>query len=157
MDYKKMIKSKKSEGSLTTLVVSMLIVIAMFSGGYLYMQGQMESSGVQVDAQYNESYTAVQDAQADLNSSSTDLRDSITGITEASEPYSVAVNGFKGIGNALQTLGSLINLSWDLFMALIISIENIIPPIFINIIGIGIIIVVLLILLAIFKGDSNKI
>ena len=121
------------------------------------MQGQMESSGVQVDAQYNESYTAVQDAQADLNSSSTDLRDSITGITEASEPYSVAVNGFKGIGNALQTLGSLINLSWDLFMALIISIENIIPPIFINIIGIGIIIVVLLILLAIFKGDSNKI
>ena len=144
----------KGQITLTSIVLTMLVSIAIFTGMFLYMQQQATSNGVQLDSKYNDTYTRLQNSSNSLDNNLKNMRDSVSGIKEADNIYSVAWNGLKGLGNVLKLPISFIDTSIETVSAILIPLD-IIPKNYKTLLVMGIITVVLLVVLAILKGDPK--
>lgn len=145
---------KKGSGTLTGVVISMLIVIAVFLTLYNYINYDGQLGGVTLDAKYNETYGNLTDAQNRLDDNIGDLQDNLKNISEADDTFQVAWNGLKGLGNLLLIPINLASSGVDITNAIEGSLD-IIPTNIKVLIELGIIVVILFIVIAVMKGEPK--
>lgn len=150
-------KIKKSESTLAGITFSILIAIAFFTAGFLWISQNSTESGKPVDAMYNTSYTQLQNQTTELSSTITELRNTADDLVEPDNTFAIAWNGLKGLLKLFQIPLQLINIGWQSYQLLITPLAGLIPVWLINLLAIGIIAFIIFIIVSIFKGDSNVI
>lgn len=151
MAFKKM---NKKGSTLTVLVISMLVVIGIFSGYYLFFVEQMENYGGVLDDKYNETYQTLLSEQETIDTNVENVKDSLTDVEEASNDFLAAIAGFKGLGKGLLLLRTFVSSSVNIFTAVFFS-TDIIPSDVQNLMFIGIIALIVLLIIAILKGEGK--
>jgi hypothetical protein len=153
----KKIMIKKSAGTLVGLIVILLIVMGMFFLGFSYLKTQTDASGVSIPSRFVTTFSELNKSQTIIDNNVNAIETNISKITEAPSIYSVAVNGFKSLGNTLKLTFSFIGASVDVTSGIAGSImpESYIPPIVKVLVIIGITTFAVLLVLAILKGDQK--
>lgn len=144
----------KGQITLTGLVVSMLIAIAIFSGMWLYMQQQATVNLVGLDSKYNDTYVRLINSSSSLDNNLKHIRDNIDGVKEADSVYSVAWNGLKGLGNVLKLPISFVSTSIETVSAILIPLD-VVPQMYKTLLTMAIIAIVIFLVLSILKGDQR--
>jgi len=151
----KKINIKKSQGgTITGIVLSIIFVIGIFSGMYLYFNDQTTRGGVTLDSKYNDTYNKLDSAQATLDNNINNIQTNMEDIREADNTYQTAWNGLKGLGNVLTLPLSFTSSAVDTVGAMILPL-GFVPEKTRNLIIMGIIAVVILIILANLKGEPK--
>ena len=152
MDYKKIKKSS----SLTGIVISLLLVIGIFTGLFLMLSTSMEDSGKVMDPKYNDTYGKLNDARDSLDAQVTEIKTSVGGITEADNSVQAAWNGLKTLGSTLILPIKIIDSMKVTYEAVSINL-TFIPTWVKSLVVIGLIAFGIFTILAILSGGSNRI
>lgn len=151
-------KIKKSETTLGSVVFSILIVIGVFTGLYLWLDANSQDVAVPIqDTIYNETYEKIQIKQNALDNTIQNFRDAIKDLTEPGPSFGISWNGLLGLLGLFLIPLQFIDMSVETLNILIAPIALVIPIWVITIIKIGIIAFIILILASIFKGSDNVI
>jgi len=156
MDYKK-ITIKKSQSSFMGLILGFLLVIGVFTALFLWIHLNATEQGVTIDSKYNTTYTAYQDATESIESNVEDIDSAARNIKEADSTFQVAWNGLKGLGSVLRLPLSAIDSGQTIYDSSITQAEGIIPSWATVLIRIALIALVVLIVIAVMKGDNKLI
>lgn len=148
------IKLRKSSNTMTSVIVSVLIVMGIFIGSYLFIVNNVESAGLALDSKYNSSYENMTAAQANLEDNIEDIRDNFGNIKEADNTFEVAWNGLKGLGNTLKLPVTFVDTVLTTWTAIIFP-TDIIPGWAKNLIFVGLLSFVVFLVLKILKGEPN--
>lgn len=97
----KKITQRNSAGISETMVI-LIIALAIYMAGFLYVAGNIESSGATVNSTYNETYSNFTETHEQIKNKTEQIRENLAGITEASSAIQVAWNGLKGLGNTVK-------------------------------------------------------
>lgn len=148
-------KIKKSQGgTITGIVLSVIIAIGVFSGMFLFFNDQATRGEVTLDSKYNETYVKLDSAQETLDDNVNNIQNNLKEIKEADDTFQVAWNGLKGLGNVITLPISFVSSAVDVVTAIFIPLD-IIPKKQKNLIILAIIAVVVLIILANLKGEPK--
>lgn len=150
----KQIKIKKSAVTLTTVMIGILLVMAMFFGGYSFISENVESAGSSLDSKYQSSYDNLKVEQVEMRNQTELIRRNLDDIKEAEEAYQVAWNGLKGLGNTLKLLASFTGSVLATWTHIVPTLD-ILPGWAIALIFTGILIFLVLLFLAIWKGEPK--
>jgi len=145
---------RKSQNTMTGLVISLLIVIAFFIGSYQFLIQNVDDVGGSPDPIYNSTYGNISQAQDEINDNVNTITDNFKNITEADSAFSVAWNGLKGLGNTLKLPFNFINSANTTLNAIFIPL-GILPPWVFNIIKIALSAFMIFLGLKILKGEPN--
>lgn len=156
MDNEKII-IKNSQITFMGLIFSLLLVIGLFTGMYLWIDMNASEQGVSIDSKYNTTYNAYQDATDSIQDNLNDMDSAARNIREADSTYQVAWNGLKGLGSLLTLPLSAIDSGQTVYDASATQIDGIIPDYYSLIIRILVIFFILLVVIAVMKGDNNLI
>lgn len=152
MDIKKI--NKKGSLTLTSLIMGLIIAIGMFSAFFLFFNQQVELNGGIIDDKYNETYNLLIEEQNQIDSNVDDIRNNVASIKEADNTFLAAWNGFKALGATLLLPISFIDSSWNVVTAFLFS-TDILPTQQQVLILIAIVAAVVLLILAILKGEPR--
>lgn len=153
MAYKKIKQRNSANGGMGGLVVTILIVIGIFLGSFLYVSDNAIKSGVLLDEKYNNTYDKLLETQGEIGNKTDQLRDNVGNVSEATGIVNVAINGFKGLGNSIKLTFYFINSALDVWTATTLGID-IIPGWIISLGFIGILVSVVFLAIKFFmKGD----
>ena len=147
-------KINKRGSTMTSIVLSMLIVIGIFSGYYLFFVEQMDNYGATLDDKYNDTYQLLLEEQNDIDAQITNIRTNINEVEEASNDFLAAIAGFKGLGAALLLLPLFVDSSFNVFTAVFFS-TDVIPTPVQNLLIIGLIALIIFVVIAVFKGEGK--
>lgn len=148
-------KVKKSDVTITGIVISLILVIGIFGLMFLYLQKQGEDNDMIVDSKYNDTYNRLSTSQGQLSGNIDGIQDNFGNVSEADNTFQVAWNGLKGLGNILTLPIRFLGNSVDIITAIFIPLD-VIPPIVLTLIKMGLIIVIMLVLLAALTGGNPK-
>jgi len=147
-------KIKKSELTMTSMVITILLVMGMFFAGYLWIKYNSDQSGIVIDSKYDDTFTGLETQQTTLDKDVNTVKNAVKKISEADSTFQVAWNGLKGLGSSLilviRFLDSAINTAMYMFGSL-----DFIPKVYMTLAIIGIITVVVLLIVSILKGDPK--
>lgn len=148
-------KFKKGSGTMTGAIVSILSVMLLFFGCFLYINNNYESAEITSVIGYNESYNSLQDSLDNLTSNVEDMKIATQNIAEAdSLVAAVAWNGLSGIAAALRLFLGIIDVAVDVWNALMPGLAFL--PTWIKLlIEVGIIAWIVLIAIGAFKGETK--
>ena len=147
-------KIKKGALTLTGLVVTIILVIGMFSAGFLYLNNQVKLSGITVDSKYNDTYNRLETSQDNLDDNIHDIKTNVEGIKEAETTFQVAWNGLKGLGNTLKLPINFVSTAIDTASAMLIPLD-VVPPKYKSLMMMGLIAAIVFLILAILKGEPK--
>lgn len=91
----------KSNATLTSVVMSLILGIALFTGMFIWMNKSAEDSNQTVDSKYSDVYEQYNTQTSNLNTKLTEMRNNFKNIVEPKSVYQVAINGLQGLGNVL--------------------------------------------------------
>lgn len=147
--------NKKGAGTVTGLIISLLVVMALFYGGFNYISSNYESANITDTLGYNQSYAELQDAQDALETNIDDIQSSVQGITEADgNIVSVAWNGLTGLASTLRLFITIIDVGvsvWNAIFPALAFLPNWIKVLM----ELAIIITIVLIIVGAFKGEAK--
>ena len=148
----KQMKLRNSGSTLTGLVLTLLIVIGIFFGGYTYISEHGRDAGITVDEKYDLAYEELNESRNKLDSNVGSIKNNLGNITEAENTFQVALNGLKGLGNALKLpiifVGTTIGV-WEVGATFL----DFLPDWFLPLALIGIIAFVVFLVLRVLKGE----
>jgi hypothetical protein len=153
MEYKKM---KKAEATIQGSIMSIIILIGIFTGLFIYMTATLQDSNVVVDAKYNDTYNKLLESQSDLDDLRTELKDKSDKISEADQGWQVALNGLLGLGTALKAPFKVVETGEKTIEAMNSNLD-VVPAWAKNLAILAITLTIILILLAVWKGDQKVI
>jgi len=148
-------KIKKSQSSLGSVVFMIMLCMAIFYGGFLWIESNAEESGRQIDALYNDSFTSLQLEQANLSNTIQGMRNGASNLTEADASFGSAWNGLKGLANVFKLPLNLVSVGWQTVQLTLAPVTSLLPSWAAPLIEIGVVAFIILIIIAIFKGDSK--
>lgn len=123
MDLKKV----KNSASMTGLVMSILLGIAIFTGMYLFWNYHANESGNPITGDYNTTYNNLTSSQTSLSNNINDIRNRITTIKTSDSIYLMAWNGFLGLGDILKLPINFIDTVVGLTNTLNFAVNGIVP------------------------------
>ncbi len=147
-------KIRNSAGTVTGLVVILIMVMAIFIGGYLYLVDNVESAGLSLDSKYQAAYGNITAAQEDLDTNVNEIRDSLKAINEAETTFQVAWNGLKGLGKTIKLPITFINTALATWTAIVFP-TDIIPGWAKTLAFIAITAFVVFLVIKVLKGEPN--
>lgn len=153
MDIKKM-RIKNSQLTMTTLLISIIAIMFIFITMFTFFSTKLSSEGVEVPAKYNDSYTRILDSQTDLQNNVDSISEAVTSVSEADDVFSVALNGFKGLGSVLLLFLNFVSTPFDVVSAIIIPLDFI-PQFQKTLILMAIVVVVVFLVIANAKGEPR--
>lgn len=147
--------NKKGGGTVTGLIISLLVVMALFYGGFNYIDSNYESANITEQLGYNQSYSELQDAQEALETNIDDIQSSVQGIIEADgNIVAVAWNGLTGLASTLRLFITIIDVGVSVWNAIFPALAFL--PNWIKILmELAIIITIVLIIVGAFKGEAK--
>ena len=151
MDDKK-IRLRNSGSTVTGLVMTLLLVMAMFFAGFAYLSEHGTSSGVTLDDKYSDINIELQSQQSDLGNISEDIRSSVDKVVEADNTFETAWNGLKGLGNTLKLPLQMTSTTFGVWAAFT-TYTDFIPSWLIGLALIGVVTFVVLLILKVLKGE----
>lgn len=151
MAYKKI---NKKGGTMISVIVVLLLVIGCFGGFYIFVAEQFDNYGTELDSKYNETYQVLLEEQTNIDNDVENIKDTVNDIEEADNTFLAAINGFKGLGNVLLLLLGFVSSGFNVFTAFFFS-TDFIPNNIQDLLIVGIISAILLIVVAILKGESR--
>ncbi len=146
--------NKKGSGTLTGIVISMLIVVGAFSGFFIFYTEQMDNYNFELDEKYNETNQIMIQASEDIENERQQLEEAIDNIEESPEGFLAAINGFKGLGTVLLSPLEFTSISFNVVTGLFFA-TDFIPPLYQNLLIVGITIIIILILIGWLKGEPK--
>lgn len=150
----KKVSIKKSAGTMTGLVITLLLTIGMFMIGFLYLKSQTDADNIQIPERYNDTFVRLDNASKSMDKQINEIQSNVGNISEASTIYAVAWNGLKGLGNTLVLMISFINNGVGVAHSFFISMD-IIPQIIVLLATTGIIAFVVFLVISVLKGDPR--
>lgn len=156
MDYKK-IKIKKSEATLFSLIMSMIIIIGIFIGLFFYVGYKANQQGIVIDNKYNITYQNYINATDDISSNIDKIATGAKSLKDAPFSWQTAWNGIVGLGALLKLPLNFVDTGSNLYESSSTQAEGIIPDWAFPLIWIGIIGLIVLIVVSVLKGDTNLI
>jgi hypothetical protein len=145
----------KNGVTMTGIIVTILIVLALFFGMYNYAVTNFNSAGIEYDSIHDTSYDTIQESMGDLNSSVEGIKSAAEDITQADAGIAlVAWNGLVGIAQTLKLTFNLFDISINVFNAIFPALE-LLPPWFNVLFQIGIIAVLTWVIIGLFKGEQK--
>ncbi len=148
------IKTVKKANTLTSLTMSLLLVIGLFTGMFLWWNYNAENSGITLDSKYNSTYGNITAASSDLTDNVDAIKNNLDNIKEAETTWQVAWNGLKGLGNTLKLPISFVSTSLATATSLEFSLDYI-PAWARTLFFIGITALVVFLVLSLLKGDPK--
>lgn len=150
----KQIKIRKSQNTITGLVISILLVMSIFFGSYLYVSDNVTSANLTLDSKYNDSYQNLESARSDVENNTQAIRNNLEDVQEADDTFQVAWNGLKGLGNTLKLPITFLNSALITWSSIISSVD-IIPGWAITLAFTGLLAFVVFLVLKVMKGEPN--
>ena len=147
-------KTIKKASSLTGLVISLLIIIGIFIGGFNYYASVAENAGVSIDPTHNESAQMLSAAQANLSENIDAIETNLQSVSEADSTWEVAWNGLKGLGNTLKLPLNFVVRSRDIWSALKLSLTGV-PNWIILLLEIGTAAFIVFLVVSLLKGEPR--
>lgn len=150
-----MIMNKRGAGTITTLIITILTVMALFYGGFNYIAANYESANITDQLEYSESYEALQASQANLETNVDDIKTAAQNIAEADgNLIGVAWNGLTGIAATIRLFIGLIGTGVDVWNAIFPALAFL--PTWIKVLlEIAVIATIVLLVIGAFKGESK--
>jgi hypothetical protein len=149
-------KIRKSEMTFSSIAITMVLVLAIFFGLFQYWNYNLTNSGQTMNSTYNDLNTQLVASQEEMDTNVGDIK---TNLAKVIEPevgvFAVAINGLKGLKNVF----ALFVNSLDMYSTIIQSFIDVsgLPQWMKTIIVLGLITLILLLIVAIFAGATNKI
>lgn len=154
MDIKKL--NKKGGGTVTGIVIGVLVVIAIFTAYFGFMTEQMGNNSADLDSQYNDTYTRLISIQNEMDEDVEKVKDSFDNMVEADEDFLAAWNGLKGLGSAMLLPINFLSPAVET-MEVMADNTKFIPSSMKTVILIGLVALLVFILLAALTGGNPKI
>lgn len=152
MDFKKM--NRKGELTMTTLIISIIAIMFIFITMFQFFTTKVNDANISVPDKYNESYTRILDSQEDLDTNLNDISNSAKEIGEASDVFSVALNGFKGLGSVILLFLNFVSIPFNVIGALLIPLDFV-PQYQKTLLVMGVTAVVIFLIIANAKGEPK--
>jgi len=148
--------NKKGAGTMTGIVISILITMALFYGLFEYTQANYDDAGITETLGYNQSYADIQTLQNNLSDNLDDIKSSVSDITEADSNVAlIAWNSVTGIAAVIRLFMNVINVGISVFDALLPALSFF--PAWVKILmQLGILVTIVMIVLGAFKGEANS-
>ena len=147
-------KYRNSANTVTGLVMSIIIVMTIFSGLYLYFEDQVIESGQTIDSKYSDVNSNVTEIGTSLDNNVQNIVGAWDDITQADSLAFAVWNSFTGLGLVLKLpfsfLDDATNLAQQLFAPL-----SILPGWVISFAFIALTAYIILLLLKVLKGEPN--
>ena len=151
----KIMVNKRGAGTITGVIISLIVVMALFYGGFNYISFNYENANITDELGYDESFDKLEEAQAALESNKDDIQDSLQGIGEADgNIVSVAWNGLTGLAATLRLFINIVDVGISVWDALVPGLDFL--PNWIKIlVELAMIITIILIIIGAFKGEAK--
>lgn len=140
--------------TMSSLTISLLIVIALFNGFFLFYSQQMDDNNLELDDKYGNISIGLLESQEEIDNLSRSLEEQIDEVREAEETYLAAINGFKALGAALILPIQLTSISVGTTTELLTT-DGLIPESYQSLFLVGIVVVILLLAISVLKGDPK--
>lgn len=148
-------KTIRKSSSMTGVVLSVILLIGIFTGMFLWLNANVNDSGVTMDSKYTDAYTRLNTStRTGLYKNINEIKESIQNIGEADSTWQVAWNGFKALGETMKLPISFLGSTLEAMNITFISLDFI-PEWAKALIGMAITIFIVFILLSILKGDAK--
>lgn len=148
-------KSKKGIITFTGVVISVLIVMALFYGTFEYLSTNYISANVTEQIGYNQSYADLQESEATLNESIENIKGAARNISEADGGVvAVAWNGLKGLASTMRLFFAVIDVAIDVWNAILPGL-SFLPTWTKLLIEMALVITVVMVIVGLFKGEAR--
>jgi Mg2+/citrate symporter len=144
----------RKSATLTGIVISMVLAIGIFIGLFTWLNTNASDSGVPIDPMYSNVQSNLSTKSTDLKRYFDDTKNNLTGVVEAENIYYAAINGFKGVGKIL--LSPVVILDYALMSWANIRILIEFPDWARMLVEVAILAVIVLLIVAIVKGEQYK-
>jgi len=144
----------KNNATLTGVAMMMLITIAVFSGGFLYVSSNVSDAGVILDDKYNKTYNDLNTSFKGIENHSRAMQTNLDDISEATDIWQVAWNGLKGLGNALKAPVYFITPALGIYNTMASSL-SFLPGWLLPVISAAFLIFIVFLVLKVLKGEPN--
>jgi len=152
----KTLMNKKGDLKMTGLVVILLLGMTLFYGMFSYMSEQASNNDpTLLDNKYNETFDKLAQVNTNVNTRVTNIQNNTQFISESGNPAIIAWNAFVGLGRVLLLPVNFIGDSIDAFNAMILPLDTV-PAFYRGIALTAIIAIIIFLVLAILKGDQNR-
>lgn len=145
--------NKRGELKLTTLIIGIIIVFALFNATYPLVSTSIESGNYSVPAEYSESYSRVNESQTELNENLDELKNKISNTTDAPSIFQAVWNGITGLVVAIKVPLKFIDLSLNTLA--IFTGWGVIPGWVSVLIYSGLLAAIVILILGLLKGESK--
>ena len=148
--------NKKGVGTMTGIIITILITMALFYGMFEYTQSNYDDAGITETLGYNQSYAQMQDLQGNLSNNLDDIKSSVNDITEADSSIAlIAWNSVTGIAAVIRLFMNVINVGIAVFDSLLPALSFF--PAWVKVLmQLGILVTIIMIVLGAFKGEANS-
>lgn len=151
MDYEKINKINKNGSSLMGSVMAIILVIGIFSGLFLFYTDQLDKNIATIDNKYNQTYKDLLEVQSNLDTRVDNIKTAADDVREAESGILAAINGFKGLGQAMLLLLGFTSDSIDTTEALLLS-TDVIPSWIQSLIVVALIALIVFIVIDVLLG-----
>lgn len=146
---------RKSQNTLTGVVMSLIIIMAVFTASYLYFAENTDSAGLAVDSKFSDAYVDLNESQSDLESDVENIKENVDDIREADTAYEQAWNGLLGLGNILKLPITFVTTTLKTFYSMSNFASEFIPGWALALIYIAITAFVVFLVIKVLKGEPN--
>jgi predicted PurR-regulated permease PerM len=151
MAYKKIRKS----ATMTDVVFALILMIAIITGMFLWLNSNVQSSGNVIDEKYSDAFNELNGTiQSGLSDNINEIKDSIENIQESDNTFAIVWNGFKALGSTLKLPISFLT-SAVASINVVFSFADFLPNWVQTLLTMGVIALIVFIVLGILKGDPK--
>ena len=150
-------KIKKSSATLAGVVFSILIVMAIFFGFYLWIDANRTEGNMTMNDDYSRAFTQLQTQQGKLNTSIEEVKSSASSVVEADNTFQAAWNGLKGLITVAKVPFAFVGVALGSFEVMTTPLTGFLPSWAKTLINVGLIGAIIFIIWSIMKGDPNVI
>lgn len=145
----------RKSATLTGIVISMILAIGIFIGMFTWLNTNASDSGVPIDPIYSNVESNLSTQSNNLKTYFDGIKTDLAGVVESESIYLSAINGFKGLGKILLSPIKIL----DYVLTSYLNIKTIIEvPEWIRLlVEISLLATILLVIIAIVKGEQYKI
>jgi len=148
------IKTIKKGISMTELIFGLILTMGIFMALFSWVSYNATNSGLPVNSSYNEIFSEINKSQNKLSINVEDVKNKAGNISEADNTWQVAWNGLLGIGSVTKAFFSFLSTALHTMNTLIVAI-SFTPSWFKILLTIGITALLILLIIALFRGESR--
>ena len=155
MDFKKI---RKSETTFGGLILSFVVILAIFFGMFAWLSHNVEEVGKPINQTFVDLNESLTESQTAMDNRVTGIQSSWANVTEPDAGiFAVAINGLKGLRNTFGLFIDSIDVFLDTATAFVQAMDGRIPKWAVTVFFLGLLSLIVLLITAILAGASNKI